>query len=113
MLSLPREAKGETMSHPAEVSSTRLVVDNETVRRNLGLLGELAGTWTGQGFNLIARPDHKNEANLYLQLNQTHETLTITSIGSAIPNRGFGQDDIDRKSTRLNSSHAVISYAVF
>ena len=83
------------MSHPAEVSSTRLVVDNETVRRNLGLLGELAGTWTGQGFNLIARPDHKDEANLYLQLNQTHETLTITSIGSAIPNRGFGQDDIE------------------
>jgi hypothetical protein len=83
------------MSQPAEVSSTRLVVDNETVRRDLGLLGELAGTWTGQGFNLIARPDHKDEANLYLQLNQTHETLTITSIGSAIPNRGFGQDDIE------------------
>jgi hypothetical protein len=83
------------MSQSAEVSSPRLVVDNATVRRDLGLLSELAGTWTGQGFNLIARPDHKDRANLYLQLNQTHETLTMTSIGSAIPNRGFGQDDIE------------------
>ena len=83
------------MSQPAEVSSTRLVVDNATVRQELGPLGELAGTWTGEGFNLIARPDFHDRANLYLQLNQTHETLRITSIGSAIPNRGFGQDDIE------------------
>src|SRR5258707_7262266 len=27
--------------------------------------------------------------------------------------RGFGNADLDRKSTRLNSSHANISYAVF
>src|SRR5260221_2311622 len=27
--------------------------------------------------------------------------------------RGAGQDVVDRKSTRLNSSHTVISYAVF
>jgi len=83
------------MSQPAEVSSTRLVVDNATVRQELGPLGELAGTWTGEGFNLIARPDFHDRANLYLQLNQTHETLRFTSIGSAIPNRGFGQDDIE------------------
>ena len=83
------------MSEPAEISSTRLVVDNATVRQELGSLGELAGTWTGEGFNLIARPDFHDSANLYLQLNQTHETLRFTSIGSAIPNRGFGQDDIE------------------
>jgi hypothetical protein len=83
------------MSHPAEVSSIRLAADNSTVLNELGLLGNLAGTWTGQGFNLIARPDHVDQANLYLQLNQTHETLTVTPIGSAIPNRGFGQDDIE------------------
>lgn len=34
-------------------------------------------------------------ANLYLQLNQTDETLKFDAIGSAIPNRGFGQDDIE------------------
>ena len=83
------------MPQPAEVSSTRLVVDNATVRQELGPLGELSGTWTGEGFNLIARPDFHDRANLYLQLNQTHETLTISPIGSAIPNRGSGQDDIE------------------
>ena len=90
-----RAGTGGTMSEPAEISSTRLVVDNATVRQNLGSLGDLAGTWTGEGFNLIARPDFRDSANLYLQLNQTHETLRFTSIGSAIPNRGFGQDDIE------------------
>src|SRR5690606_40026409 len=31
----------------------------------------------------------------------------------AIPGHGFGQCALDRKSTRLNSSHVKISYAVF
>jgi len=83
------------MNQQAFVSSTRKIPDDVTVRENLGLLGELAGTWRGDGFNLIARPDFRDRANLYLQLNQTRETLTIMPIGSAIPNRGFGQDDIE------------------
>src|SRR5208283_5244336 len=58
-------------------------------------LGELAGTWRGDGFNLIARPAFEFKQNLYLQLNQTHESLTIDPIGSSIPNRGFGQNDIE------------------
>src|SRR3712207_7861687 len=29
------------------------------------------------------------------------------------PDEGFGNEGLDRKSTRLNSSHANISYAVF
>lgn len=61
----------------------------------LGLLADLAGTWKGHGFNLIARPDFHDKTDLYLQLNQTRETLQFTPIGSPIPNRGFGQDDID------------------
>jgi hypothetical protein len=55
----------------------------------------MAGTWEGHGFNLIARPDFEGKANLYLELNQTDETLKFDPIGSAIPNRGFGQDDIE------------------
>jgi hypothetical protein len=77
------------------IATTRITPDNATVQQQLGLLGDLAGTWTGGGFNLIARPDFHDKANLYLQLNQTRETLTIEPIGSAIPNRGFGQDDIE------------------
>ncbi len=77
------------------ISSVRISPDNKTVLANLGLLAELAGSWHGSGFNLIARPDFEGKANLYLQLNQTHETLKIDPIGSSIPNRGFGQDDIE------------------
>jgi hypothetical protein len=83
------------MAQPADVSSTRYALDSEEVLRELGPLRKLSGTWEGRGFNLIARPDFRDKANLYLQLNQTHETLTITPIRSAIPNRGFGQDDIE------------------
>jgi hypothetical protein len=61
----------------------------------LGPLQDLAGTWKGHGFNLIARPDFHDKTDLYLQLNQTRETLKFDPIGSPIPNRGFGQDDIE------------------
>jgi hypothetical protein len=83
-----------TTTERPRVRSTRIAPDNATVLDQLGLLANLAGTWAGTGFNLIARPDFHDSANLYLQLNQTHETLTIEPIGSEIPNRGFGQDDI-------------------
>lgn len=77
------------------ISEVRITPDNETVLKQLGLLADLAGTWKGKGFNLIARPDFHDQTDLYLQLNQTRETLKFTPIGSAIPNRGFGQDDIE------------------
>jgi len=77
------------------VPSVRLVPDSQSVSTSLGLLAEMAGTWEGHGFNLIARPDHEQNENLYLQLNQTDETLKFDPIGSAIPNRGFGQNDIE------------------
>jgi len=77
------------------ISSIRISADNATALDNLGLLRDFAGTWHGEGFNLIARPDFEGNANLYLQLNQTHETLKIDPIGSSIPNRGFGQNDIE------------------
>jgi hypothetical protein len=78
----------------SRIPSIRLVPPNDQVLQNLGLLQDLAGTWKGTGFNLIARPDHEGNANLYLQLNQTRETLEFDPISSAIPNRGFLQDDI-------------------
>jgi hypothetical protein len=65
------------------------------VNANLGALAALIGTWKGHGFNLIARPDFHDKTDLYLQLNHTRESLTFEAIGSPIPNRGFGQDDID------------------
>jgi len=82
------------MSPSTRISNTRITPDNATVFKQLGLLAELAGTWKGHGFNLIARPDFHDKTDLYLQLNQTRETLKFEPIGSPIPNRGFGQDDI-------------------
>jgi len=76
------------------ISSVRLVPDNSQVLRELGPLANLVGSWEGRGFNLIARPDFHDQADLYLQLNHTHENFRVSSIASAIPNRGFGQDDI-------------------
>jgi hypothetical protein len=77
------------------ISDVRITQDNVTVLKQLGLLAELEGTWKGRGFNLIARPDFHDKTDLYLQLNQTRETLKFDAIGSSIPNRGFGQDDIE------------------
>jgi hypothetical protein len=80
---------------PPYISSVRISPDNETVLDNLGLLAELAGNWHGKGFNLIARPDKTGNANLFLELNQTSETLKFDPISSPIPNRGFVVDDIE------------------
>jgi hypothetical protein len=85
----------ETVPAVERIPTVRISQDNETVLQQLGLLKDLAGTWKGEGFNLIARPDGEGKSNLYLQLNQTRETLKIDPIGSSIPNRGFGQNDIE------------------
>lgn len=47
------------------------------------------------GFQSDRAPRLSGGRELYLQVNQTQETLQFTPIGSPIPNRGFGQDDIE------------------
>src|SRR5258707_6499078 len=41
-----------------------------------------------------------------------YDVVSFTRVANS-PRRGIGQTSLDRKSTRLNSSHANISYAVF
>jgi hypothetical protein len=60
----------------------------------LGLLGDLPGTFIGNGFNLIARPDKQNNNPFFLELNATLEILEFTNIGGDIPNRGSVQTDL-------------------
>lgn len=90
-----KEQKEQLEERTERIPTVRITPDNPTVLSQLGLLKDLAGTWYGEGFNLIARPDFEGKANLYLQLSQTREHLKIDPIGSAIPNRGFGQNDIE------------------
>ncbi len=77
------------------IPSARFAPERPSAESGLGLLAGLSGTWEGQGFNLIARPDFHDRTDLYLQLNRTRERTEFEPIGSPVPNRGFGQDDIE------------------
>jgi hypothetical protein len=75
-------------------TSFRAVPDHATLHGALGPLANLAGRWSGTGFNMIARPDHQGHNDIFLELNLTKESLVFNTIGSPIPNRGSEQDDI-------------------
>ncbi len=64
------------------------------IQGNLGLLGDLPGTFIGTGFNLIARPNKQNNEPFFLELNATQEILEFTNIGGDTPNRGSIQSDL-------------------
>jgi hypothetical protein len=53
----------------AGIPSIRLSTRNDGVLNSLGPLADLARTWHGKGFNLIARPDKQANAPLFLELN--------------------------------------------
>jgi hypothetical protein len=78
----------------APPSDFRAAAPVRTRVNQLGPLAELSGTWKGHGFNVIARPDHQQNNDIFLELNPTDEELNFTAIGGAIPNRGSAQDDI-------------------
>jgi hypothetical protein len=62
----------------------------------LGPLTGLAGKWSGQGFNVIWRPNHKPSGqDRFLELNLTSEQLEFDAISGPIPNRGLLQPDIN------------------
>lgn len=85
----------EVHQQPLRVPSIRISSDRKKVGEDLGFLAELSGTWEGEGFNLIARPDKEGGSPLFLELNQTFETLSFIPIASSIPNRGNVVDDIE------------------
>ncbi|HJX26475.1 MAG TPA: heme-binding protein [Thermoanaerobaculia bacterium] len=59
-----------------------------------GPLADLAGTWTGSGFNLISRPGKDVGLTFVLQVNATKEVLTFDPINAQIFNRGSEQGDL-------------------
>lgn len=92
----------ELAARQRKIGAPRYGLDPITLAVDLGPLANLAGTWKGSGFSQMWRPDNTDPASnnpagirRFLQLNQTAETLTFTTIPNAIPNRGVGdQPDI-------------------
>jgi hypothetical protein len=76
------------------IPSIRKALSRAEDTANLGFIANLSGTWEGVGFNLIARPDKQGNSPLFLELNQTFETLSVIPIASTIPNRGNQTDDV-------------------
>src|SRR5690625_5494633 len=61
----------------------------------------------------ILRHEHTPQIRMALEADAHHVVrLALVPVGRSIQRRQ-GWDDGDRKSTRLNSSHVAISYAVF
>jgi hypothetical protein len=85
-----------------KIGAPRYAADLVTTAIELGPLANLSGNWKGCGFSQMWRPDNTDPASAntkgirrFLQLNQTRETLTFTTIPTPIPNRGVGdQPDI-------------------
>ncbi len=92
----------EFAARQQKIGAPRYGLDPITLAVDLGPLANLAGTWKGEGFSQMWRPDNTDPASnnpsgirRFLQLNRTRETLTFTTIPNAIPNRGVGdQPDI-------------------
>jgi hypothetical protein len=61
----------------------------------LGALAGLLGSWSGQGLNVIWRPNHSAGQDHFLELNVTGDQIDFAAIPGAIPNRGLLQPDIN------------------
>src|SRR3712207_7307676 len=67
----------------------------------------------GVGSGVVIAPDGLVLTNSHVMQGRREARLTLSD-GRTVDARVLGDDpDTDRKSTRLNSSHANISYAVF
>jgi hypothetical protein len=67
---------------------------------DLGPLKNLAGEWSGTGFNVIWRPNNTSGSDHFLEINLTNETLEFIEIPGDIPNRGLFQGDISMRGLR-------------
>src|SRR5438552_16908754 len=69
----------------------------------------------GQMARILARIDSARAAWLDVTADLYPYTRAATALDASIPSwaESGGWDSLDRKSTRLNSSHQIISYAVF
>src|SRR5207253_1112599 len=105
LMSLSTAAFAQSDMHKSDA------VQNSDAQKSFDQLKTLAGTWRG---SVKATPPDPEIDNAKLEI-----TLRVTSRGNALVHEmqeaGTPLDATkqDRKSTRLNSSHVAISYAVF
>src|SRR5690606_40763256 len=80
-------------------------------------IGQLAGLWTVDTSTRVSQIAHSNTQLIQARHLQVQFLTEATINISEHINQGFlltlGSKQQDRKSTRLNSSHVKISYAVF
>src|SRR2546422_3211442 len=87
-------------------------------------LGHDAQAIVGQSAGVVfqipgADPSAPVERSQAVELLRRHlraaveRSLTVSAVREVEPGRGYAELERDRKSTRLNSSHGYISYAVF
>src|SRR5689334_24393644 len=64
---------------------------------------------------IVGRKDPRHQLGVNRTLEKIEELMKITNETKGFKNPNFNNNSIkiDRKSTRLNSSHSSISYAVF
>src|SRR3712207_8675961 len=65
----------------------------------------------GAEVDAVGHPAQEQEGGIGRR--ERHDAATVGLCGELRANRRRGREDQDRKSTRLNSSHANISHAVF
>ena len=103
-----KESIVDSLQSPSQklpLNFLRLSEETEKTVEDLGPLNDLAGTWVGKGWNMIAVPinsdDPRNTVgcpgipaspareNFCIEIMPYVETLTFTPIGAPVPNRGF------------------------
>jgi len=90
-------------------STINLGVSGDTVNIPSGVTIANAGTATGFGESNTPYFEAKLSAGYTI----TSTTATLLAANSEVHDSGGCYNNTDRKSTRLNSSHGYISYAVF
>jgi hypothetical protein len=88
------EKRSVKMGTPSSPVPPRFQQGPITTALQLGPLASLAGSWAGNGFNAIWRPDNNqppenSKIHRFLELNLTNESFDFQIIPGVVPNRGF------------------------
>src|SRR5437763_5078039 len=94
-----------------QASDAALIIGDPALRVSLGIEKDSWSGAPGQTVCQAATLDITSAELLYVY-DVVAEWRALTGL-PAVNIKQFGAGDVDRKSTRLNSSHRCISYAVF